>query len=153
MKSKPLKRHEALIPLSREHHFALLLAWKIRRGLELGIDHNRIGRYVQKMWYHQLEEHFDIEENYIFPILGSDHEWILQAVADHRLFKRLILEEPFSIESLNRIKEQMETHVRLEERQIFPLIQEIASEEDYEEVKKKHSHSAQELDWDDQFWL
>lgn len=153
MRKAPLKRHVALRPLSREHHFALLLSWKIRRGLELGIDPIRIGRYVQKMWHHQLEEHFEIEERVVFPILGSDHEFVVEATADHRLFKRLILDEPFTIKTLNRIEERMEKHVRLEERQIFPLIQEKASEDDFKEISRQHVHEIVELDWDDQFWL
>ncbi|WP_241739476.1 hypothetical protein [Aestuariibaculum marinum] len=31
---KPLKRHKALQPLSREHHYGLLLTWKIRTGFK-----------------------------------------------------------------------------------------------------------------------
>lgn len=102
MSTKPLKRNSALQPLSREHHFALLLCWKIRRGLELNIALERIGKYVQAMWKHQIADHFDIEERYVFSIMDQSDELVLKAVLDHRLLKRLVSEEPFTIKTLNR---------------------------------------------------
>ena len=37
-KNKPIKRHKAIQPLSREHHQGLLLCWKIGKGFEKGIE-------------------------------------------------------------------------------------------------------------------
>lgn len=152
METKPLKRHPALQPLSKEHHFALLLCWKIRRGLEKQIDPERIGRYVKEMWVHQLEPHFAIEEEYVFAILGEDHKLVQEAIGQHRSLKRLILQDSFTEKSLNRIEETLEAHIRLEERQLFPLIQKAASEEQLERIHVKHDHPIAELPWTDEFW-
>lgn len=43
---KPIKRHTALKPLSREHHHGLLLSWKIREGLKRNIEIPRIKKYI-----------------------------------------------------------------------------------------------------------
>lgn len=152
MEPKPLKRHKALQPLSKEHHFALLLCWKIRRGLELGIDPERIGRYLEKMWSRQLDLHFNIEEEFVFPILESENKLVHDAISDHRAIKRLILSEPFTEKSLNRIEEKLEAHIRMEERQLFPLVQSMASEEQMAYINSKHNHPITELLWEDEFW-
>ena len=34
-KKTPIKRHDALKHFSRDHHFGLLLVWKIREGVKL----------------------------------------------------------------------------------------------------------------------
>lgn len=153
METKPLKRHKALQPLSREHHLALLLCWKIRRGLEMDIAPDRIGKYVTAMWHHQLAEHFETEERFIFPILGQDHDLVREAILDHRYFKRMILNEPFTIKTLNRIEERLERHVRLEERHLFPFIQMAATEEQMTQVEEVHNDFVTELKWVDQFWI
>ncbi|MGN5955721.1 hemerythrin domain-containing protein [Sphingobacterium lactis] len=152
MENKPLKRHAALQPLSREHHFALLLCWKIRKGLQNSVDPERIGAYVKEMWKHQLSEHFELEEKFLYPIIGHQHEYILDAIADHRLLKWLILLEPFTTLTLARIEKNLASHIRLEERVIFPEIQKVATEEQLEIVEKVHDVPIQELVWDDPFW-
>lgn len=153
METKPLKRHKALQPLSREHHLALLLCWKIRRGLELDIAPDRIGKYVTAMWHHQLGGHFDTEERFVFPILGLEHDLVKEAMQDHCYLQRMILNEPFTIETLNRIEERLEQHVRLEERFLFPLIQLAATEEQMAQVEEVHNDLMTEQKWGDQFWI
>lgn len=40
--SKSIKRTKALQPLSRDHHHGLLLCWKIRQGIKLNVEPERI---------------------------------------------------------------------------------------------------------------
>ena len=42
----PIKRHQAIVSFSKDHHFGLLLVWKIRQGLKKSIDPVRISNYV-----------------------------------------------------------------------------------------------------------
>ncbi|WP_254528685.1 MULTISPECIES: hemerythrin domain-containing protein [unclassified Sphingobacterium] len=152
METKPLKRHPALRPLSKEHHFSLLICWKIRRGLELNIAPERIGNYLINAWHQQISHHFDIEEEYVFPILGSENKLATDAISEHRAIKRLILNEPHTVKSLNRIEEKLESHIRMEERHLFPLIQSIATDEQMEYINLKHDHPISEMAWEDEFW-
>ena len=152
MEQRPLKRHQALQPLSKEHHFALLLCWKIRRGLEDNVDPDRIGRYLTRIWEHQLKPHFHTEEQYVFPVLGKENKLIRAAISEHRTIRRLILKQPFTIKSLNRIEEKLEAHIRAEERRIFPLVQTTATSSQMALISSKHHHPIQELHWEDEFW-
>jgi len=34
----PIKRHNSLQPLSRDHHDGLLLKWKINKGISKGVE-------------------------------------------------------------------------------------------------------------------
>ncbi|WP_318271482.1 hemerythrin domain-containing protein [Sphingobacterium cellulitidis] len=153
METKPLKRHPALRPLSKEHHFSLLICWKIRRGLELNIDPSRIAKYLIYSWENHLSKHFQIEEDYVFPVLSSSNKLILDAIADHKTLKRLIFTENHNIKSLNRIEEKLESHIRMEERQLFPLIQSVATDSQMEIINVKHNHPIHELPWEDEFWV
>lgn len=152
MLNKPLKRHPALQPLSREHHFALLLCWKIRKGLQNSVSPERIGAYVKEMWKQQLSSHFELEEKFLYPIIGQQYECILDAIADHRLLKWLILLQPFSNKTLSRIEKKLASHIRLEERVIFPEIQKVATEKQMKMVEEIHNEPIEELSWEDNFW-
>ncbi|WFB63326.1 hemerythrin domain-containing protein [Sphingobacterium sp. WM] len=153
MLNKALTRHPALIPLSKEHHYSLLLCWKIRRGLELGIDPKRIKDYLVRSWEKQLSYHFYIEENYVFTIISQDDKLIKKALLDHKTIKKLILSGPCTIKALNRIEEKLEAHIRMEERKLFPIIQQIATPEQMNFIKLKHDQPIDELPWEDEFWV
>lgn len=68
----PEKRDRTLIPLSREHHFALLLCWKINEGIKLGVSADRISIYVKWFCDNYLLKHFKEEEDLLFPLLGLE---------------------------------------------------------------------------------
>ena len=42
----PIKRHQAIVSFSKDHHFGLLLVWKIRQGLNKAVSAERISNYV-----------------------------------------------------------------------------------------------------------
>jgi len=62
--TKPIKRHESIQPLSRDHHHGLLLSWKIRSGISKGVDINRIKKYADWFYTNHIKPHFGIEEKY-----------------------------------------------------------------------------------------
>ncbi len=72
--SQPIKRHPSLQSLSREHHYGLLLSWKIREGFKREVPPERIKKYTNWFWENHLAPHFQFEESYIFPILGNQHK-------------------------------------------------------------------------------
>ena len=93
---KPLKRHEALKPISREHHHGLLLCWKIKTGMSKGVELSRIKGSVDYFYQTHLLPHFAMEEKYIFPILDNGHELMIIIVRrpqimhqQWKLFERL----------------------------------------------------------------
>ena len=68
----PIKRHNALQGVSREHHHGLLLCWKIRTGLSKNIPLERIKVYVDWFYTNYLVPHFELEETYMVKSLLDD---------------------------------------------------------------------------------
>ena len=137
-KRKPLKRHESLKPFSREHHQGLLLGWKIRKGLKKGVSVERIKKYNDWFFENHLKPHFADEEKYIFPILGDDHELIKKALTEHRRLTRLFAEENDLEKTLNHIEEELDRHIRFEERELFGFIQQQATPAELDKIEELH---------------
>lgn len=149
---QPLKRHQALQPLSREHHQGLLLCWKIRMGMSKGIEPARIKRYANWFYEHHLMPHFEMEEQHIFPILGEAHELVKKAIAEHRRLGRLFKKETDLEKTLNRIEEELQQHIRFEERVLFTEIQKIASESSLKKIESLHHETVFQDNLEDEFW-
>lgn len=149
---KPLKRHESLQPFSREHHQSLLLGWKIRKGLKSGVAVERMKKYNDWFFENHVKPHFEDEEKYIFPILGDDHEFIKKALSEHRRLTRLFTEENDLEKTLHHIEEELDRHIRFEERELFQLIQEKATPSELKMIDELHD----ELDFventEDIYW-
>ena len=127
MNFNPIRRHYTLHPLSREHHHSLLLCWKIRTGVRKNIEPERIKKYIHWFYQNYLLPHFEMEEKYIFPILGNDHSLIKKTLKEHERLKRFF-ELPDGIKNnLSQIEAELNNHIRFEERILFNKIQSIAS--------------------------
>ncbi len=137
-RNKPIKRHDALKPVSREHHQGLLLCWKIKMGLRYEIDPSRIKKYVDWFYKNHITPHFEFEEKYIFPILGEDHVLVQQALAEHQKLHELFSTSNPSAATLKILKTTLNDHIRFEERVLFNEIQEVASPEQLEMLEKHH---------------
>lgn len=152
VKNKPLKRDESLIPFSREHHHSLLLGWKIRKGLKKGVDVKRMKKYNDWFFKNHIKPHFDDEEKYIFPILGKDHELIKKALSEHRRLKRLFNEKNDLEKTLHHIEEELDRHIRFEERELFQEVQKVATQEELDTIQSLHSELEFEENTKDVYW-
>lgn len=137
-KNKPIKRYEALKPVSREHHHGLLLCWKIKMGLRYEVDPNRIKEYVDWFYEDHITPHFEFEEKHIFPILGQDHTFIQRALAEHRKLREMFSIPKPSATMLKALSTTLNDHIRFEERVLFNEIQEVASTEQLDMLEKHH---------------
>ena len=152
MNQKPKKRHIALQPLSREHHHGLLLSWKIRTGLNKSVETKRIKNYADWFFKTHLIPHFEMEEAHIFTLLDENNELIKKALSDHRRLKRLFTKEEDDAKILNKIEEELEKHIRFEERVLFPEIQNVATEDQLALIEKIHNEDGFNDKLDDEFW-
>lgn len=150
--TKPIKRHSALQPLSREHHHSLLLCWKIRQGFKKNIPVERIKQYADWYWEHQLTDHFKEEETVLFPILGNDNKLVKKAITEHRRLRRLFEEEKELTKSLGLIEEELDRHIRFEERVLFNEIQSAATPEQLQDLENHQNREVIKDDWEDPFW-
>lgn len=150
--NKPIKRHEALKTLSREHHHGLLLCWKIRAGIKNNIELSRIKKYADWFYQTQLIPHFEMEEKYIFSILGNQNDLVRKAISEHRRLKRLFVDDLDHQKSLSHIEEELERHIRFEERILFNEIQKVASPEQLLTIEQLHSKEKFVDNLTDTFW-
>ena len=150
--SNPIKRNDALKPLSRDHHHGLLLCWKIRQGIKLNIESGRIKTYLDWFWMSYLKPHFEVEEQNVFPVLGNENELVKQALAEHRRLKRLFENGDDLPKTISLIEEELEKHIRFEERVLFNEIQSVASSEQLIQIEIDFSDKIFYENLSDPFW-
>lgn len=156
-KNRPLKRNPALVEFSKDHHFGLLLVWKIRQGQRKGISTARIGSYVSFFYQEDLAQHFADEEEYLFSELPANDPLRLRAEREHAEVRALvssIKHEPYEGLWLTEFAELLERHIRFEERELLNQLQSRMSEQQL--LKLLHEVPARphpkDDAWEDQFW-
>lgn len=155
----PIKRSESIVKLSREHHFSLLFCWKIRQGIKKEVSVTRMMDYVRYFWEANLKLHFRQEEEILFESLPED-KMVLRAVAEHTILKEaasVLLRTPENeaIQELNKFADELEKHVRFEERELFPYLEKTLSPEQHQEVSARleAAHNDPLVDnYEDEFW-
>lgn len=156
--TSPIKRSQALIQFSREHHFGLLLVWKIRQGLKNNIEPGRIGRYTIFCFASELTEHFKEEEKDLFVKLPADDPLRIQAFKEHEHIYKLIADlkkDELNALLLIEFADALDSHIRFEERTLFNHLQQHLSEEELIKLEEGHSKRDGNFDdkWDDHFWI
>lgn len=156
---KPLKRHPALVELSRDHHGGLLVCWKIRTGFKNGVASARMKDYVLYFFKEHLRDHFKWEEEIVFCHLPEDDALRKKAESQHQQLRKrmdeLLDENPENIAStLGAIEEELEGHIRFEERELFTHMQQQLTEESLKNIQDalEEAHVSFEEQWGDPFW-
>lgn len=149
-----MKRNENIIALSHDHHFGLLCCWKIRQGLKKEVELSRIQKYVDYFWNQHLKEHFKEEEEILFPYLKD--EFSTRVVKEHQDLEDLFNEisKDLSIQNLEAFASLLDDHIRFEERQWFPHLEENLTENQLLEIGKTLAevHSDEKDNFEDEFW-
>ncbi|MDE3143391.1 MAG: hemerythrin domain-containing protein [Bacteroidota bacterium] len=153
----PLKRHRAIISFSKDHHFGLLLVWKIKEGIKKSVSPERISKYVLFFFKEDLEKHFKEEEQLLFIKLPVNDILRKQAEADHYIIYKLIDEigkNMNDIPLLDQLADTLEKHIRFEERELFNHLQNNIHAEDLEIIATRLANNSNEIDekWEDVFW-
>lgn len=158
MTTKPIKRSESIVKLSREHHFSLLFGWKIRQGLKNNTASERIVSYVLYFLQNNLLPHFKEEEEILF-VPGSD-SLVMRAKKEHISIQHLVEELPIMkaiqlAEQLRRLADELDKHIRFEERELFPHLEKILMADQLELIGQqlKEASGPEEKDsYADEFW-
>ncbi|MGO2359032.1 hemerythrin domain-containing protein [Mesonia sp.] len=151
-KPKPIKRHEALQPLSRQHHFGLLFSWKIRKGFAKEISINRMKAYADWFFEKEIQPHFKLEEEFVFPVLGPEDPLIERALQEHQEIRALFEDTKEPLKSLHILEEKLQNHIRFEERTLFNKIQEAATKNEMEKIDEIHLQISTPDEYTDAFW-
>jgi len=109
--------------------------------------------YALWFWNMHLLKHFEVEERWLFPLLGNDHPLVKRALADHKRITRLFTSAPSDRERvLGQIEEALDKHIRFEERILFQAIQKIATEDQLQIMEQVHAGTVPQEIWGDEFW-
>jgi hypothetical protein len=142
-----MKRHRALQPLSRDHHVALVAAQRLRRANEG--DATSAREAFLEFWHEHGADHFRVEEEVLLPAaagwIDPEAECVVRMLVDHVRIRaaaqRLEHEAGPTLDELHHLGSALERHVRLEEREVFPLIEaampELEAERLVELVKQR----------------
>lgn len=133
------KRHQALIPLTHDHHHALAQARRLKEAsLEDGPVARRAADDFVNFYLGRARHHFHEEEELFFAPLvddGTVGPLIGRAVAEHlrvharvRTLRRQLLTGDVAPGLVVEIAELLESHVRFEEQELFPLIEQGVSD-------------------------
>lgn len=152
---KPIKRSPQLAPLSREHHEGLLFVWKLRQGLSKNIDASRMGVFVQWFWQHHLAPHFQKEEQALPLVLSPTHLLLQQMFREHEEIKKLVEEmaQHGDLKKFETLAQQLNDHIRFEERQLFGEVEKTASPEQLHLLSEHLKDDEHGAEWDDAFWM
>jgi len=149
----PIKRTDFLKPLSRDHHHGLLLCSKIRVGFKKHIDPQRIKKYANWFFETHLTPHFETEEKNFFPILGNENSLVVKAKAEHQYLRKLFAKSENLEANLNLIADELNNHIRFEERELFPAIEEKLTNDQLNEFATAHKEERFMDNLSDSFWL
>jgi hemerythrin-like domain-containing protein len=122
-----MKRHPALVPLSRDHHHALVIAQRLRRAT--AETATEAARAFLSHWDAEEKLHFRLEEELLLPAYAAhgepDHPAIIRMLLDHMLIRRdaARLAGTPPLELLHDLGARLADHVQLEEHEVFPLIE------------------------------
>src|SRR5205823_13939352 len=142
-----MKRHPALIPLSRDHHDGLLQAVRLRRAAAGGDASARLAAAREFVEFFRNEErvHLRDEEEELFPLflrhVQSQPAPFRQARLQHMQLEGFARKLEIGVaagivdrETLDATGELLDADIRLEERQLFPLIEELVSSEEHRTI-------------------
>lgn len=144
----PIKRHNALQPLSRNHHHGLILAQLIKKGAPVYKGLPTILKdkkdYLLSFYNSELRKHFKKEEEILFPLAkdkSPEVDIILnEIVVEHRIIEKLVneIQKTTDLENvLDKLGWLLEKHIRKEERILFAAIEESLTEGELSELKTK----------------
>jgi iron-sulfur cluster repair protein YtfE (RIC family) len=147
-----MRRHDSLIPLSHDHHHGLVLAQliksdapaykKLPKTLESKVE------YTKNFYENDLKYHFYEEEKILYPSIKNKNKEL------EKLFKEIFREHSeitsliYSLTSsdkqeeiLNKLGLLLESHIRKEERKLFPAVQKFLTLDELDGLNEKISDS------------
>ena len=143
-----MKRVAALRSLSEDHHHGLVNARRLRQAAsEKEGAPEEAARAFLEFWQKDTSIHFRQEEEVLLPVLAryggeSDkEESVISMLAQHARIRGLIMDLSDEVtgggvrpETLQSIGEALEAHIRLEEREVFPLVEDVLPQEGLKEL-------------------
>ena len=146
-----MKRHPDLREFSDDHHGGLVNARRLRRAAAGGdgCAAKEAALAFLELWREETGPHFRKEEEVLLPVLarhGKDveNEHVVSMLAQHARIRGLVMalsdgvaRDDVRAETLRGLGELLEEHIRLEERVVFPWIEQTLPEDALQEIASR----------------
>lgn len=137
-----MHRDRNLFPLSHSHQRGLGLCVLVQRDLASDAGPHNIARQAARILDHyngEILEHFLVEERDLFPSLSGLPELaplVRELMAEHAQIASLAAAISYRAarETLEEFCQLLSAHIRKEERQLFPQVQDRLSQQQLEEL-------------------
>jgi hemerythrin-like domain-containing protein len=130
--AKPMLRDKSLIPLSHQHQQALALCVRIDRAQPIpAAELHAWQAEIEQHFEREIKIHFSAEEQVLFPAARQFPELVplvQDLTADHASLQESFSKakaQRMSAEDLPAFAQQLSTHIRKEERQLFERLQQL----------------------------
>lgn len=145
-----MKRSEALASLSRDHHQALVVAQRLRRASDASAAEARAA--FNAYWTEHGRTHFRLEEEVLLPAYAAHgdahHPLVLRVLGDHVAIRQraasLAAPGAIGLEALHELGGRLAEHVRLEERELFEVIERAMPARELLAVARSLEHAERE---------
>jgi hypothetical protein len=135
-----MKRHPALIPLSHDHHHGLVMALRLKKGGPASPNDNWPSdpeKQIDSLLAfarNELLPHFELEEKQLLGCTTGCEELEARVWQDHRDLRMMIddLAANPTDQAAGLLRElgaRLEAHIRFEEREYFPKLQELLGDD------------------------
>ncbi|MGH2851297.1 MAG: hemerythrin domain-containing protein [Solirubrobacteraceae bacterium] len=133
--------------LSRDHHESLVAAQRLRRATPATFRGAREAFLAH--WERSGRRHFRVEEEVLLPAFagwGDAYDpLVAKTLCDHVAIRagvaRLLADECSSLVELHELGEQLARHVRMEERELFALIERAVPAADLDRLADAVEHA------------
>jgi hemerythrin-like domain-containing protein len=134
-----VRRHGALVPLSHDHHRALVTARRLRLAAAGALEARLVAARAFLVFFAgHASGHLRDEEERIFPLLMEGRseapKELARALVEHAQLRSLATRMQSELTARNVtgatlrcVGDLLDAHVRLEERLLFPMIEEYAT--------------------------
>lgn len=127
-----MKRHPSLVPLSHDHHHGLVQARRLRLAAERDPGaRTRAAEDFAAAWRGQIAPHLDREERRLLPYVTPEAH-AARLVTDHAALRDLAraVSDPETVtaERCRELAARLESHIRWEERELFPSLERTLDE-------------------------
>ena len=153
-----MKRDKNLQELSRDHHHGLLLGWKIRQGIKNNAEPKVMAKYVAYFADEALLHHFSEEEEQVLNYLPDTDSMKQRTLQEHWVIIQLVnqlKEAPSnSYQALLELADTLDQHIRFEERELFPYLEQTLNSNELEAVGAAIAETHQPFtdQFSDEFW-
>lgn len=136
-----MKRADQLQPLSREHHLGLVLS---RHAKECSNDVQEIAEHWTKLTDYinqNMTHHFKVEDDLLLAKLQpyqQNHPQLAEVIGkiaeQHQKLYQLVDSPSLSAVRVQQLATALYDHIRFEERELFPLAQQVLSEQELDAI-------------------